>query len=70
LTGVTEIEMRAGGALTVKVVVPETPLREAQIGAAPVETEVARPLELMVATRVLEELQVTWVVRFWVLLSE
>jgi hypothetical protein len=70
LAGVTAIEVRPGGALTVKAVVPETPLREAQTDATPAETEVARPLELMVATTVLEELQVTWMVRFWVLLSE
>ena len=55
---------------TVSVVLPETPVRVAVMVVLPPLTPVATPVLAMVATAVLEELQVTWVVRFWVLLSE
>ena len=36
----------------------------------PVATPVARPAAVIVATEVVAEAQVTWLVRFWVELSE
>ena len=44
---------------TVSVVVPLTPLSVAVMVAEPAAAPVARPLELMVASEVFEELQVT-----------
>jgi hypothetical protein len=46
-----------------------TPLKEAEILELPADWPVAKPVLLMVAKVVLEEAQVTWLVRFWVLLS-
>ena len=55
LTGVTEIAVKLGGALTCKVTgALVTLFREAVIIAVPAETPVARPEALMVATAVLE----------------
>jgi hypothetical protein len=62
------------GAVTVREVVPETLPDVAVIVVVPEATPVASPLEpvalLTVATLVLDELQVTVVVRFCVVLSE
>src|SRR6266536_3794645 len=60
-------------AVTVSVVLPETPPKVAVIVVVPAATDVARPCDppalLIVATAVLDELQVTWVVRSCVVLS-
>ena len=72
-TGNTVIEARAGG-VTVRVVEPETFPDVAMIVVVPAATEVAFPFDpaalLMVATDLAEELHVTDVVMFFVLLSE
>src|SRR5205809_431405 len=73
LAGVTAIEVRVA-AVTVSVVFPETPPKAAVIVMGPpAATDVANPCEppalLIVATAVLDELQVTWVVRSCVVLS-
>jgi len=71
--GVTEIEMRVVG-LIVREAVPRMLPEAAMIVAVPASTDVASPCEpaalLIVATPVLEELQVTELVRFWELPSE
>ena len=67
LAGVTVIETSV--AVTVSVVDPLTLPKLAPIVVAPVPTPVANPPLLIVATEVLEELQVTELVRVWVLLS-
>jgi hypothetical protein len=60
--------------VTVRVVAPDMPPDVAVIVVDPVATAVVDPLELaallIVATPVLDELQVTAVVRFCVVLSE
>ena len=60
--------------VTVRVVDPDMPPDVAVIVDEPVATEEADPLEpaalLIVATSVLDELQVTDVVRSWFVLSE
>src|SRR2546427_13126807 len=70
--GVTAIEERVAF-VTVSVVFPETPPKVAVIVVVPVATDVAKPCEppalLIVATPVLDELHVTWVVRSCVVLS-
>jgi hypothetical protein len=45
------------------------PLSEARILELPADCPVAKPVLLMVAKVVLEEFQVTWLERSWVLLS-
>jgi len=75
LAGVTAIEVKVGGGrLTVSLVDPKTPLSDAWMVVEPPPTLVAKPLEpavlLMVATVVADELHVTEVVMFCVLLSE
>lgn len=55
-----------GGEVTVSVVLPVTPPLAALIVLVPAATAVARPVELMVAWAVFEELQVTLPVRFCV----
>ena len=55
---------------TVSSVLPLTPASVAEMLVLPRETAVASPLALMVATAVLDEDHVTWLVMFWVLLSE
>jgi hypothetical protein len=70
LAGVTAIDTRAGGARTVTVALPLTPLSVAEMVAVPGETEEAKPAELMVATLRFEEAHVTLDVRLLVLLSE
>ena len=62
LGGVTASETRAGG-LTVSVADPDTVPEAALIVAAPVATLLARPVLVMVAMAVLEELHVTELVR-------
>jgi hypothetical protein len=57
-------------AVTVNVVEPETEPEVAEIVELPAATALARPEELIVATEVLEEAQVTEEVRSPVLLSE
>ena len=68
--GVTAIEVSAGDAVTVSVVPLVTPARAAEIIVVPAETAVARPLALMVATTVVEDVQAAWLVRFCLLPSE
>ena len=72
-TGVTDID-ESVAAVTVRVVEPEMLPDVALIVVVPVATDVARPLEpaalLIVATAVLEELQVADAVRFCVEPSE
>ena len=70
--GVTEIDTSAA-VVTVSVLLPETVPTAAVITVLPMPTELASPLVpaalLIVATPVVNELHVTWVVRFWVVLS-
>ena len=67
--GVTAIETNAAGP-TVRVVLPVTKAELALICEVPCATPVARPPTLMVAAAVLDEAQVTELVRSWVLASE
>jgi hypothetical protein len=73
LVGVIARDISIAG-FTVRLVVPEMLPDVALIVAEPAVTDVARPFEpaalLMVATAVLDELQVTDAVRFCVVLSE
>jgi len=69
LAGVTAMEDRVAE-VTVKVVFPETFPEVAVMVAVPAATGVARPLLLTVATDVLEEAQVTWLVISWLVPSE
>jgi hypothetical protein len=57
----------SGGICTVRVVLPATPLKVADMVAVPGPTAVASPVLFMVAIAVFEEDHVTWLVRFWVL---
>jgi len=57
-------------AVTVSVVLPETPTEVAEIVELPVATAVATPEALIVAAAGVPEAQVTAVVMFLVLLSE
>lgn len=68
LAGVTEMETRTGW-LTVSEVEPVIEPELAVIVDAPAPTPVARPPAAMVATEVKDEVQVTVLVRFWVLPS-
>src|SRR5712692_11651405 len=72
VVGVTVIVDRVA-AVTVSVVLPETPPKVAVIVVVPAATDVARPFDplalLIVATPGLDELQVTWVVRSCFVLS-
>jgi hypothetical protein len=72
LAGVTAIVDRVA-AVTVSVVLPETPPKVAVIVVVPAATDVAKPCEppalLIVATPAAEELQATWVVRSCVVKS-
>ena len=71
--GVTARDTSVAG-VTVRVVEPAMLPDVAVIVVEPTATEVARPLEpaalLIVAMAVLDELQVTAAVRFWVVPSE
>ena len=66
--GVTAIDT-SDGAVTVKLVEPVTEPESAWIVVVPVVTLVARPAALIVATVVADELHMTELVRFRVLLS-
>jgi len=66
--GVTAIEVNDAG-FTVRVVEPVTLPEVAVIVVVPVATLVARPALLIAATLVADELQITVLVRFWVLPS-
>jgi hypothetical protein len=68
--GVTAIEVSDGGALTVNVVLLVTLASAAAIVVLPAETAVAKPLALMVANVVFDDVHATWVVRFCALPSE
>ena len=68
--GVTPIEVSVGGSLTVSVVPLATPASAAEIVVVPADTAVAKPLALIVATVVLDDVQAAWLVIFCVLLSE
>jgi len=57
-------------ACTVKLALPETEPLVAVIVVVPAATAVASPDAFMVATAVFEDDHVTWLVMFWVLLSE
>ena len=65
--GVTEIDTKT--AVTVKFVVPLIEPKVARMVVVPVPAPVAKPALLMVAAAVFVELQVTELVRFWVLPS-
>src|SRR5271166_5954489 len=69
LAGVTAIDCNVA-AVTVSTVEPVTPLSVALIEEVPVPTPVASPAVVMVATVVVAEAHVTWLVRFAVELSE
>jgi hypothetical protein len=69
LAGVTAIDCKTA-AVTVRTVEPLIPPSVALILEVPVATAVARPPLVMVATDVVADAQVTWLVRFWVELSE
>jgi hypothetical protein len=66
--GVTAIDTKAAG-LTVSKVEPLTPLSVAEIVEVPVPAPVASPAAVMVATEVVADAHVTWLVRFCVELS-
>ena len=66
--GVTVIETSTG-AVTVRFVEPVIEPEVARIVVVPVATPVASPALVIVAVAVFVELQVTELVRFWVLLS-
>ncbi len=55
---------------TVRVVLPATPPRVADMAELPAAVPIARPPAVMVATAVFEEVHVTWPVMFRVLPSE
>ena len=69
VAGVTAMEDRVA-AVTVRVAVPDLPLKAAVMVAVPATLAVARPLLFTVAVVVLDELQVTCAVIFWVVESE
>ena len=68
LVGVSWIETSVAG-VTVSVVWPDTPENVAVIVVEPVAPEVASPVELIVATAVLDESHVTDALRSWFELS-
>src|SRR4029077_19930578 len=68
LTGVTAIDCNAA-AVTVSTVEPVMPLNVALIDDVPVPTAVANPAALIVATEVVADAHVTWLVRTCVVLS-
>ena len=69
LAGVTATDWRTA-AVTVRTVEPAMPVSVALMVEVPDATPVARPAAVMVATEVVAEAQVTWLVRFWVEVSE
>ena len=68
--GKDDVVTESGAACTVRLVLPVTPLNVAVMVVPPAATAVARPALLMLATPVLEEDHVTWLVKFCVLASE
>ena len=68
LAGVTAIETSAA-AVTVSTVEPVMPLNVALIFEVPAPTAVASPVLETVATDVVADAHVTWLVRSWVELS-
>ena len=60
----------SGADCTVSVVIPVVPDSAAVMVVVPAATPEASPAELIVATDVLDDVQVTWLVRFCVLPSE
>ena len=69
LLGVTAIDCNTA-AVTVNVVDPLIPPRAALMVEVPALTPVASPAVVIVATAVVPEVQVTWLVRFCVEASE
>jgi hypothetical protein len=70
LAGVTAIETRVAG-VTLRLVEPVSEACLAEIVVVcPAVIPVAKPVTVIVATAVLEEVHVTVLVRSWVLLSE
>ena len=69
VAGVTAMEDRVA-AVTVRVAVPDFPLKVAVMVAVPAALAVAKPLLATVAVVVLDEVQVTCVVIVWVDPSE
>ena len=69
LAGVTAIDCKTA-AVTVSTVEPVIPPSVALIVEVPVATAVARPPLVIVATEVVADAHVTWLVRFCVELSE
>ena len=69
LAGVTAIDCKTA-AVTVSTVEPVTPPRVALMFEVPVDTAVASPPLVIVATEVVADAHVTWLVRFWVESSE
>ena len=69
LAGITAMEDKVA-AVTVRVAVPDLPLKVALMVAEPAATPVASPLLLIVAADVGKALQVTCVVIFWLVPSE
>jgi len=65
LTPCTEMEFRVAD-VTVNWDELLTPLNDAVIVVVPAATPVTRPAELIVATAVLEEVQLTWLVKLCV----
>src|SRR4051794_34253484 len=59
-----------GVGVTVSITAPVTPLRLAVIEEVLVPTALARPVAEMLATEGVSDAQNTWLVRFWVKLSE
>ena len=68
LSGVTVIDWSAA-VVTVSTVEPVIPLNLAEMVEVPVPTAVASPAAVMVATVVVADVQVTWLVKFCVVLS-
>jgi hypothetical protein len=58
------VVIESGAVFTVSVAVPMTPGCDAEIVEAPAATPVAKPVELIVATVVLDDAHVAWFVRF------
>ena len=67
--GVTEMDMRAGGAVTVRVVMPVMAPTAAEIEVVPMATAVATPAAEIVAVAGVPEVQVTIAETSFVVLS-
>ena len=61
------VVIESGAGFTVSVVMPVTPDNAAVMVVVPADVPEASPAELIVATDVLDDVQVTWPVRFCVL---